>query len=170
MPTCIVLLGWAVLGRVFFRSWRQEFPAAAPPASSFVTPRNFLHSGRSRTSMLREISAAPTDDQHVAEGDYQTAYLIREVENRLLRLFSEGKLNGTVHTCIGQEWTGVAIARHLVPGDQLCSNHRGHGHFLAVTGDVTGLIAEVMGRSSGVVAGRGGSQHLCAEGFLSKGI
>src|SRR5262249_20203366 len=133
-------------------------------------PRNFLRFGRSRTLMLRESSVVSTDQQCVSEDDYQTAYLIREVENRLLRLFSEGKLNGTVHTCIGQEWTGVAIARCLMPGDQICSNHRGHGHFLALTGDVTGLIAEVMGRGNGVVAGRGGSQHLCAEGFLSNGI
>jgi 2-oxoisovalerate dehydrogenase E1 component len=120
--------------------------------------------------MLRQVSAVPTGNQDPADDDYQTAYLIREVENRLLRLFSEGKLSGTVHTCIGQEWTGIAIARHLRAGDQICSNHRGHGHFLAMTGDVAGLIAEVMGRSSGVVAGRGGSQHLCTDTFLSNGI
>ena len=31
------------------------------------------------------------------------AYLVRVVEERLLQLFAEGKLFGTVHTCIGQE-------------------------------------------------------------------
>ena len=36
------------------------------------------------------------------------AFLIRSFEERLLKLFSEGKLFGTVHTCIGQEFTGVA--------------------------------------------------------------
>ena len=81
-----------------------------------------------------------------------------------------GKLFGTVHTCIGQEWTGVAVAEALEEGDLIFTNHRGHGHFLARTGDVTGLIAEVMGRRAGICSGRGGSQHMCSAGVFSNGI
>src|SRR5262249_50810665 len=98
------------------------------------------------------------------------AMLIRGVERRLLDLFSEGKLFGTVHTCIGQEWSGVAVAEALADGDLIFTSHRGHGHFLARTGDVDGLIAEVMGKQAGVCGGRGGSQHLCAGGVYSNGI
>ncbi|HUN63740.1 MAG TPA: thiamine pyrophosphate-dependent enzyme [Candidatus Sulfotelmatobacter sp.] len=103
---------------------------------------------------------------------FETAALIREVEQRLLQLFAQGKLFGTVHTCIGQEFVGIAIAEALEPADQIFSNHRCHGHFLARTGNVDGLIAEVMGRETGVCGGRGGSQHLCdvAQGFFSNGI
>jgi 2-oxoisovalerate dehydrogenase E1 component len=103
---------------------------------------------------------------------YETSFLIREVEQRLLALFSEGKLFGTVHTCIGQELSGAAIALSLSPGDLIFSNHRCHGHFLARTGDVEGLIAEIMGKTTGVCGGRGGSQHLCniERGFFSNGI
>jgi 2-oxoisovalerate dehydrogenase E1 component len=98
------------------------------------------------------------------------AFLIRGVERRLLDLFAQGKLFGTVHTCIGQEWTGVAVADALLDGDEVFTSHRGHGHFLARTGDVDGLVAEVMGKQSGVCGGRGGSQHLCAGGVYSNGI
>lgn len=98
------------------------------------------------------------------------ALLIRATEERLLGLFSEGKLFGTVHTCIGQEFVGVAVARQLIDQDTLFSNHRGHGHFLSYTGNVEGLIAEVMGKANGVCAGRGGSQHLQQSGFYSNGI
>lgn len=101
---------------------------------------------------------------------YAQALLIRRVEERLLSLFGEGKLFGTVHTCIGQEWTGVAVAAALREGDLLFSNHRGHGHYLAWTDDVEGLIAEIMGKQTGPCGGRGGSQHLCAQGFFSNGI
>lgn len=101
-----------------------------------------------------------------------TAILIREFEQSLLRLFSEGRIAGTVHTCIGQEWTGIAAAQALREGDAIFSNHRCHGHFLAWTGNVDGLMAEVLGRESGVCGGRGGSQHLCdaRRRFFSNGI
>jgi 2-oxoisovalerate dehydrogenase E1 component len=98
------------------------------------------------------------------------AFLIRSFEERLLKLFSEGKLFGTVHTCIGQEFTGVAVASQLIPGDLMVSNHRCHGHYLARTGDANGLMAEVMGRITGICGGRGGSQHICAHGVYSNGI
>jgi 2-oxoisovalerate dehydrogenase E1 component len=98
------------------------------------------------------------------------AFLIRAFEQRLLKLFSEGKLFGTVHTCIGQEFTGVAVAKHLREGDVITSNHRCHGHYLARTADVDGLMAEVMGRTTGICGGRGGSQHICAHGVYSNGV
>jgi len=98
------------------------------------------------------------------------AFLIRAFEQRLLRLVSEGRLSGTVHTCVGQELTGVAVARSLGSLDTVFSNHRCHGHYLARTRDVDGLMAEIMGRASGVCGGRGGSQHLCGPGFFSSGV
>ena len=109
---------------------------------------------------------------NVAKADIATAILIREVENKLLEMFAQGRLFGTVHTCIGQEWVGVSVARALRPGDLLFSNHRCHGHFLARTDNVDGLIAEIMGKQTGVCGGRGGSQHLCdrERGFFSNGI
>ncbi|GGG69903.1 dehydrogenase E1 protein subunits alpha/beta [Edaphobacter dinghuensis] len=95
---------------------------------------------------------------------------IRLFEQRLLKLFSEGRLFGTVHTCIGQEWTGVAVAEHLQPADVIFSNHRCHGHYLARTGNFEGLFAEIMGREAGICAGRGGSQHICDSNVFSNGI
>ena len=101
---------------------------------------------------------------------WSQAFLIRSFEQRLLKLFSEGKLFGTVHTCIGQEFTGVSVAGQLIDGDLMVSNHRCHGHYLARTGDADGLMAEVMGRITGICGGRGGSQHICAHGVYSNGI
>jgi 2-oxoisovalerate dehydrogenase E1 component len=95
---------------------------------------------------------------------------IRLFEQRLLKLFAEGRLFGTVHTCIGQEWTGVAVAEHLEPGDVIFSNHRCHGHYLARTGNYHGLFAEIMGREAGICRGRGGSQHICDSNVFSNGI
>lgn len=99
------------------------------------------------------------------------ASLIRLVEEELLGLFSAGKVSGTTHTCIGQEMSAVVLAETLDrERDIVVSNHRCHGHYLAWTDDVEGLLAEVMGKRTGVCGGIGGSQHLCAPGFFSNGI
>lgn len=98
------------------------------------------------------------------------AILIRRTEQQLLQLFSMGKLNGTVHTCVGQEFSAVAVINDLDKDDFIASNHRGHGHYIARTNDIRGLIAEVMGKKEGSVGGIGGSQHLAAHNYLSNGI
>lgn len=98
------------------------------------------------------------------------AIRIRRVEEKFLELFSAGKLNGTVHTCVGQEFSAVAFAGQLKKKDFIFSNHRCHGHYIAFTGDTRGLLAELLGKASGVSGGIGSSQHLCNKNFFSNGI
>lgn len=98
------------------------------------------------------------------------ALLIRSVEEKFLELFSQGKLNGTVHTCVGQEFSAVAFAGQLKKKDFIFSNHRCHGHYIAFTGDTRGLLAELLGKASGTCGGIGSSQHLCHNNFFSNGI
>lgn len=104
------------------------------------------------------------------QDELKKAILIRQFETRLLELFSEGKINGTVHTCVGEELTPVLLCQYVQDDDIFLSNHRGHGHFIAKTDMLEELLAEMMGRTSGVSHGFGGSQHLCAKGFISNGV
>lgn len=101
---------------------------------------------------------------------YRSMLLIRCFEERLLAEFSTGKLSGTTHTYIGQEADAVGIFSVTNPEDVIFSNHRCHGHFLAYGGDVYHLAAELMGKSTGLVGGRGGSQHIHWHNFYSNGI
>jgi TPP-dependent pyruvate/acetoin dehydrogenase alpha subunit len=84
--------------------------------------------------------------------------------------FSLGKLFGTTHTCIGQEAIAVGVLNHFNKKDIVVSNHRCHGHYIAFTGDIIGLLAEIMGKEGGVCKGRGGSQHLQNGNFFSNGV
>ncbi len=96
---------------------------------------------------------------------------IRSCEKGLLALFSKGLVRGTIHTCLGQEGCAVGVVNGLDrEGDIICSNHRGHGHFLAYSFDFKGLVAEITGLESGVCGGVGGSQHLHMGNFYSNGI
>lgn len=102
---------------------------------------------------------------------YRQMVLIRTVETTLLDMFSKGLLNGTVHTCIGQEACAVGVVAAIDNRrDILFSNHRGHGHYLAYCGDVKGLVAEIMGRDEGICGGVGGSQHIQYMNFYTNGI
>jgi 2-oxoisovalerate dehydrogenase E1 component len=123
------------------------------------------------------MASASEAARHVNRGTAAAAraleqmLLIRAVEERLLALFSEGKLFGTTHTCIGQETCAVAVIGAIDrQRDIVFSTHRCHGHFLAYTDDPDSLIAEIMGRRSGACGGRGGSQHLCTRNFYSNGV
>jgi len=102
--------------------------------------------------------------------ELQLGVLIRLVETKLLELFKSGLINGTVHTCVGQELTGVFVSKYLKDEDHVFSNHRGHGHFISKTGKVKELIQELMGKKGGACHGIGGSQHLYDKNYLSNGI
>ncbi|GAB1694967.1 thiamine pyrophosphate-dependent dehydrogenase E1 component subunit alpha [Krasilnikovia sp. M28-CT-15] len=112
---------------------------------------------------------SPADTVRPGLADLDLMLLIRHVERALLELFASGEIGGTTHTCLGQEYVPVAM-KPLLADAYVLSNHRGHGHYLACTGDVEGLFAEILGREGGPCGGAGGSQHLLAPGFLSTGI
>jgi TPP-dependent pyruvate/acetoin dehydrogenase alpha subunit len=101
---------------------------------------------------------------------YESILRIRQFEERVLEMFPQGLFYGTTHTYIGQEANAVGVLSWLEEGDLVVSNHRCHGHFLAYGGSMEALAAELMGRSSGVCGGRGGSQHLQWRNFYANGI
>jgi 2-oxoisovalerate dehydrogenase E1 component len=106
----------------------------------------------------------------IIESHYKKALQIRRVEDAFLDLFDQGKLNGTVHTCNGQEFSAIAFCSALGNDDFIFSSHRCHGHYIAHTGDVPGLVLELMGKTSGTCSGIGSSQHLFNKNFFSNGI
>lgn len=111
------------------------------------------------------------DNTASASEFYRQGLTIRRFEETILALFDEGVLNGTVHTCIGQEACSVGVVSALNKDiDSLVSNHRGHGHFLSYCDQAEELMAELLGREDGVVGGVGGTQHLHYRNFYSNGI
>lgn len=98
---------------------------------------------------------------------------IREFELHLQKLYVNKTIRGTLHICVGQEAVAVGVGACLDKGDFVTSTHRGHGHLLAVGGQMGPIMAELLGRKSGYCQGKGGTQHLASLecGFLgSNGI
>ncbi len=85
---------------------------------------------------------------------------IRLFEEQMLEFLNTGVIKGGSHLYIGQEAVATGVCGALTGDDYITSTHRGHGHGLAKGGDSKRLLAEILGRSTGVCRGRGGSLHL----------
>ncbi len=92
---------------------------------------------------------------------YRMIRLIRRFEERAIELVKSGDIVSGIHPCIGQEAVAAGIGAALRSDDIMMANHRGHGHMLAKGSDPGRLLAELVGRATGVARGRGGSFHPC---------
>jgi len=90
---------------------------------------------------------------------YRTVRLIRRFEERAIELVRTGEIVGGIHPYIGQEAIAAGVCAALRADDVITSTHRGHGHVLAKGADPARMLAELLGRSTGLNHGRGGSMH-----------
>ena len=91
---------------------------------------------------------------------YRSMRTIREFEERCIAEFMAGNVPGFVHASNGQEAIAVAACIDLSDSDIIGSTHRGHGHCIAKGCDIGGMMKEIMGRSTGLCKGKGGSMHI----------
>ncbi len=91
---------------------------------------------------------------------YERMRLIREFENRAAELFAAGRIPGFVHLYAGEEAIAVGVCVHLTDRDFITSTHRGHGHCIAKGVDISSMMAELYGKTSGACKGKGGSMHI----------
>src|SRR5579862_3223016 len=85
---------------------------------------------------------------------------IRKFEEEGVRLFHAGKIPGAYHASIGEEATIVGACMALRNDDSMTGTHRSHGHPIGKGADLRALMAELMGKATGICKGRGGSMHL----------
>lgn len=95
---------------------------------------------------------------------YRRMLRIRRFEEEGSRLFKAGKIPGVFHASIGQEAAIVGACMALTENDSMTGTHRSHGHPIGKGADLRGLMAELMGRATGICRGRGGSMHLADLG------
>jgi TPP-dependent pyruvate/acetoin dehydrogenase alpha subunit len=85
---------------------------------------------------------------------------IRAFEERVGELTRANEVHGLIHLSIGQEGVAAGVCGELGPGDMAYSNHRAHGHAIALGAPLERVMAELMGREGGLCRGLGGSMHL----------
>jgi len=85
---------------------------------------------------------------------------IRRFDERASKMVKRGQIPGTVHTSIGQEAQVVGATMALGEHDYMTGNHRSHGHPIGKGSPLGPLMAELVGKATGVCKGKGGSLHL----------
>ncbi|MBC8160797.1 MAG: thiamine pyrophosphate-dependent dehydrogenase E1 component subunit alpha [Roseiflexaceae bacterium] len=91
---------------------------------------------------------------------YRTMLLIREFEERAVKLYKLGEIKGSLHPCVGQEATAAGACFALRRDDYLTCTYRGHGQALAKGLDPKEAMAELLGKVTGCSKGKGGSMHF----------
>ncbi|HEY3728602.1 MAG TPA: thiamine pyrophosphate-dependent dehydrogenase E1 component subunit alpha [Solirubrobacteraceae bacterium] len=105
-------------------------------------------------------SAQQTESMTLFLDAYARMVLIRRFETAIHRLFLEGHVHGTTHLYAGQEAVAVGTCLALEPEDYVTGTYRGHGLALAKGTEPGALVAEMLGRASGVCGGRAGSMNV----------
>lgn len=91
---------------------------------------------------------------------YRKLIEIRRFEQRAYDLFLQNLVKGTSHLSLGQEAVAAGFGQAMRFDDFTFCTYRGHAHTLVRGAPMTGLMAELLGRSNGILAGKGGSMHL----------
>lgn len=91
---------------------------------------------------------------------YRRMLRIRKFEEEGTRLYRAGKIPGAYHASIGQEAAIVGACMALRDDDYITGTHRSHGHPIGKGAKLDRLMAELMGKVTGICKGRGGSMHL----------
>jgi pyruvate dehydrogenase E1 component alpha subunit len=91
---------------------------------------------------------------------YYEMVLIRRVEEIAAELYQQGKIGGFLHLYIGQEAVSTGLIAARKPQDRVITAYRDHGVALNVGIDAKHVMAELLGKATGVSKGKGGSMHM----------
>ena len=111
-------------------------------------------------SMQLEPRPAVGLDPGVRLALYRSMFEIRTFEKRAYDLFLQNLVKGTSHLSLGQEAIAAGFALAMRPDDTTFCTYRGHAHTLARGAPMAAVMAELLGREGGLMAGKGGSMHL----------
>jgi acetoin:2,6-dichlorophenolindophenol oxidoreductase subunit alpha len=106
------------------------------------------------------VGSATVLDERTRLDLYRTMVELRLFEERAHALFLENLVKGTSHLALGQEAVAAGFAAAQRPDDWTFCTYRGHHHTLARGAAMDATMAELLGRSTGLLGGKGGSMHL----------
>jgi TPP-dependent pyruvate/acetoin dehydrogenase alpha subunit len=111
-------------------------------------------------TLARSQPEAVEPDRETRLELYRKLVLLRNFEKRAHDLFLQNLVKGTSHLSLGQEAVAAGFGHAMRQDDYTFCTYRGHAHTLVRGASMAGLMAELLGRATGVLGGKGGSMHL----------
>ncbi|RIK30238.1 MAG: pyruvate dehydrogenase (acetyl-transferring) E1 component subunit alpha [Anaerolineae bacterium] len=93
---------------------------------------------------------------------YHQMVLIRRVEERGAELYQAGKIGGFMHLYIGQEAVSTGLIAAREPRDRVITAYRDHGVAINCGLSADSVMAELLGKATGMSKGKGGSMHMAS--------
>lgn len=141
-----------MLGRLFMRRNRVEVERSMESEAPMADTR--------RPAGATKATKQNGDSAGVLRGYYEQMVLVREFELRASEMYARAKIGGYCHLNLGEEATVVGLMSALQERDYLFTTYRDHGYAITRGMDPGAVMAELFGKSTGVVGGRGGSMHM----------
>ncbi|GJQ52845.1 MAG: pyruvate dehydrogenase E1 component subunit alpha [Anaerolineaceae bacterium] len=93
---------------------------------------------------------------------YHQMVLVRRVEERGMELYQAGKIGGFMHLYIGQEAVGTGLIAAREDRDRVITAYRDHGVAINCGISADEVMAELLGKVTGMSRGKGGSMHMAS--------
>jgi len=94
---------------------------------------------------------------------YTMMLRIRRFEEATLKAYGQQKVRGFCHVYIGQEAIAAGLISAIKPEDGIVTAYRQHGIAISRGIGTKEAMAELFGKSTGVVKGKGGSMHFFSK-------
>nr|ADD38275.1 Probable pyruvate dehydrogenase E1 component subunit alpha, mitochondrial [Lepeophtheirus salmonis] len=139
-----------------------------------ISPVRFAHTAESvtvdiRPYRLHRLSEGPPEQSVLTREEglnyYESMFTVRRLENAAGNLYKEKAVRGFCHLSSGQEAISIGMKAALRPVDAIITSYRAHGFAYMMGVSVLEVLAELTGKKSGVVRGKGGSMHMYAKNF-----
>lgn len=99
---------------------------------------------------------------------YRKLYLARRAEEKIRQHYMEDEMKTPMHMSMGEEAIAAGVCQALKAEDHVFCTYRSHAIFLAKTQKTDDFFAEMCGKDTALLKGKGGSMHMCApeSGFM----
>jgi pyruvate dehydrogenase E1 component alpha subunit len=112
------------------------------------------------TSRTKKKPASSGQSATELRSYYTKMSLVRAFELRANEMYARAKIGGYCHLNLGEEATVVGLTAALENRDYLYTSYRDHGYAIMRGMEPSAVMAELFGKSTGVVGGWGGSMHM----------
>lgn len=126
--------------------------------------KNATSGSAAKNGTSRKRSAKKTTYSKEQYLEWYTLMLrIRKFEERALMAYGQQKVRGFCHVYIGQEAVAAGIESAITNDDCIVTAYRQHGTALGRGADMRSCMAELFGKETGIVKGKGGSMHFFSK-------